>query len=317
MEGLAHTQLAFSLFEICGIWALAGVVFWVASRMNSLAVSLLLILPMTCLQQAFLTLLHDSWHGLFSKNKKLNDFIGRYAISFPCIKLWHRLKAEHLAHHVHLGDRQEDPTYVFYAFVPGEDRYRPLRFAFDRLGGRVIQAAGMAILGRFTDRQKPPQRVAAEAPSSHSASGLTATVRRELLIILVSQVVVFALITRVAPWWTYFVLWAFPLVSTTALCNLIRTFCEHSNPMTDDIDPRERFISFKSNWLELAFIAPLHFNYHAEHHLYMWVPHYKLPELRRRMMEASGDLSFPIRSSYARVLSVHIFGSNEIQYRKG
>ncbi len=305
IRDLSRTNLAYSLSEVSGTWGLIAVCFLLTGRTRSVVAYVGLALAMISLQQALLTLLHDSWHGHFARNKKLNDLMGKYFISFPCAKLWGRLKREHLLHHAYLGLREDDPTFLLYGYEAGEPRDRPMRFALKRLGGRLIEIIVSAVSGRApaAGAEQP------EAPAQKSSGVADARLGPELLWIAASQCVLFWAISRVAPWWAYFVLWLFPLATITPLLNLIRTFCEHAHPVTDDaVHPDERLISFRSNWLELMFVAPFHFNYHAEHHLYMQVPHYRLPALRRRMEGTWGRIGFPIRSSYVRVLLEH-FGS--------
>jgi len=272
------------------MWSVVAFAFLLIGKVNSYVAGVAMLLVIACLQQALLTLLHDSWHGLLCKNRKINDFVGKYLISFPCIKLWTRLKREHLEHHKHLGLRDSDPTFTLYAFEPGEPRDRPARFIVSRLGGRILET----MMGAVSSR-KPKE----------SAVGVSKRdLWKELVSIALMQGLLFLAIASIAPWWTYIVFWCIPFFTTTAVCNLIRTFCEHASPLSDDVPAARRLISFKSNLLEVAFIAPLHFNYHAEHHLNMWVPHYRLPELRRRM-EAAGRLGFPVRSTYLEVLREH------------
>jgi fatty acid desaturase len=294
---LTRTNLAYSLLEIAGLWIGVAFLFLLVGRLHSYVFGILGLLGVTCLQQAFLTLLHDSWHGLLSSNRTLNDFVGKYLISFPCIKLWSRLKQEHLEHHAHLGLRNSDPTFLLYAFEPEEPRVKPIRFLASRLGGRVLDTIWTAISrGQpLTDEQ---ERKRVDWTSKRN-------LWKELASIAVMQILVALGILAFAPWWAYFLFWVAPFFTTTAACNLIRTFCEHASPLSDDVPPIQRLISFKSNWLELFFIAPLHFNYHAEHHLQMSVPHYRLPALRRRMQAATGSLGFPIRRSYFEVYCEH------------
>ena len=293
LGNLSRTNMAYSLFEILGAWVLIAASFAIVGRVHPLVSAVPMLLAMTILQQALLTLLHDSWHGLLAKDRKINDFLGKYLISFPCIKLWNRLKQEHLAHHVHLGNRDSDPTFLLYGFEPGEPRNKPVRFIFRRLGGRILET-----IWRATQPAHEPVKKDAYWGSKRD-------LWKELVSMALLQGVLFLAIAAAAPWWTYFAFWVFPFFTTTAACNLIRTFCEHAHPLTDEgVPPTRRLISFKSNMVEVSFIAPLHFNYHAEHHLNMSVPHYRLPELRRRM-EAAGRLGFPVRSTYFEVLREH------------
>lgn len=81
---------------------------------------------------------------------------------------------------------------------------------------------------------------------------------------------------------SYFVLWLFPLF-LTIIFNGIRVFCEHGNPADFPGEKAQRLISYTANAIELFFIAPFHMNYHAEHHLFPYIPHYQLSKLRDKI----------------------------------
>src|SRR5439155_23861073 len=111
---LSRTNLAYSRFGIGAFSIFIASCFLLIRKTHAYVIGVVAFMLLTCLQQALLTLLHDSWHGLLCKNRKINDFVGRYVISFPCIKLWVRLKQEHLRHHANLGLGDSDPTFVLY-----------------------------------------------------------------------------------------------------------------------------------------------------------------------------------------------------------
>ena len=58
--------------------------------------------------------------------------------------------------------------------------------------------------------------------------------------------------------------------------------------MTNDADPWRVARTTEAGWLARALIAPYFVNYHAEHHLFMSVPCYRLPAIHRALV-ASGE----------------------------
>lgn len=85
-------------------------------------------------------------------------------------------------------------------------------------------------------------------------------------------------------------MWILPLVTLVVLLNAVRVFCDHANAVDEPDDEYHRLVSYVSTPLERFFIAPFHMNYHAEHHLFTYVPHYRLPALRREL-RASREVS--------------------------
>ena len=119
------------------------------------------------------------------------------------------------------------------------------------------------------------------------------------------QCLFLCLFTLAFGWYGYFALWLLPLGTLGSFYNDLRSFCEHSLVGRDAFDKSERMISFISNPVERFFIAPNHMNYHAEHHLFPFVPHNSLPELRRAI-QSCPELSAQIvwrRSYFGHLLS--------------
>jgi fatty acid desaturase len=67
-------------------------------------------------------------------------------------------------------------------------------------------------------------------------------------------------------------------------------------------DPLRNTRTTLANWLERAFVAPYFVNYHLEHHLFYYVPCYKLPALHRILRAGPHGARMEIAPGYARVL---------------
>jgi fatty acid desaturase len=86
------------------------------------------------------------------------------------------------------------------------------------------------------------------------------------------------------PWGLYYLLlWIAPLVTTFAICMILREEVQHGEG-TD----RGRFTStrlFRGNPLIRWAVFPLGMDYHLPHHLFPLVPHYRLKALHRMLLE--------------------------------
>ena len=86
-------------------------------------------------------------------------------------------------------------------------------------------------------------------------------------------------------WWLYPLLWIVPLLTWHMLVTRLRNIAEHA--MVEDADPWRIARTTHANWLGRAFIAPYYVNYHAEHHIMLYVPCYRLP-LMHQLLDAKG-----------------------------
>jgi fatty acid desaturase len=57
----------------------------------------------------------------------------------------------------------------------------------------------------------------------------------------------------------------------------------------------------RAGWLARLTVAPLHVNYHQEHHLMASVPYYRLPLMHRLLQD---KLTLPAAPGYLEVLSL-------------
>ncbi|MBA3055033.1 MAG: fatty acid desaturase, partial [Sphingomonadales bacterium] len=67
-------------------------------------------------------------------------------------------------------------------------------------------------------------------------------------------------------------------------------------------DPFRAARTTRAAWWERAFIAPYWVNFHAEHHLFMWVNSYKLPLLHQKLREKGALDRMEVAPGYFAVL---------------
>lgn len=102
--------------------------------------------------------------------------------------------------------------------------------------------------------------------------------------------------------WTPFLLWLTALATTFQLFLRLRNIAEHACTSTGSADPFTHARTTHANWLERATVAPYWVNYHAEHHLFMGVPCYRLATVHRLLGEQGHHGAMTIASGYAAVL---------------
>lgn len=267
---LAEPSASRGLLETGGIWVLLALIIgahlWHPRPWTYVAAFVLV----ASRQYALLILMHDAFHCLLHSERRVNDIVGAWFIGAACGSSYWVSRGSHLEHHRKLGELN-DPELFLYSAGPPRPKHGvgafTRHFLLLILGDQILHTH----LGPGTGQAVP------------IATRLGSALRR-LLPVSVAQVTLLGLFTLAGSWQTYFTLWILPLLTLTVLLNGLRVFCDHANHTDKPGDERHRLVSYLSSPLERFFIAPFHMNYHAEHHLFTYVPHYRLPALRERLM---------------------------------
>lgn len=224
------------------------------------------------LQNHLMVLWHHSIHGNIHPNRRVNEAIGRWLLIAPMAQPAGTMARAHLTHHAYLG-RERDPDRWYYD-LDLFGRRSPGRFVgwlvLNCLGGLVVPQVRKLLTGRRDDRADPGAKDARVE-------------RIDQVAVAVDQVILFGLFWAVTGlWWAWLALWAVPAATLGGGLNCLRTSLEHADPG----EPPHRNFSFDSNPVERFFVAPFQMNYHYEHHALMRVPYYRMPELRRFLVES-------------------------------
>ena len=102
--------------------------------------------------------------------------------------------------------------------------------------------------------------------------------------------------------WTPYLLWLAGLATTFQLYLRVRNIAEHACTTTGSDDPFTHARTTSAGWLARATVAPYWVNYHAEHHLFMGVPCYRLPQVHAALGRAGRHADMTIAPNYAAVL---------------
>ena len=102
-------------------------------------------------------------------------------------------------------------------------------------------------------------------------------------------------------WWLYPVLWLLPLATWYQLVSRIRNIAEHA-VVPDNDDPLRNTRTTYADPLTRLVLAPYWVNYHLEHHLFMFVPCWRLPQAHRLLLARGRRAAMEIKPSYLAVL---------------
>jgi fatty acid desaturase len=216
-------------------------------------------------------LMHDAAHGLLFDNRRLNDWVGQWLCAAPVFTSLFLYRPYHLQHHRHT-QQTEDPDLGLSAAFP-ITRKSPWRKVVRDLTGQTA----------FTRRREQFRR------------GIGA---REGLI---GNAILWAALAAAGYWWLYPVLWLLPLATWYQLVSRIRNIAEHA-VVPDNDDPLRNTRTTRANPLIRLLVAPYWVNYHLEHHLFMFVPCWRLPQAHRALLTGGYREAMELQPGYRAVL---------------
>ncbi len=250
-SALALASLGAQVFAI-----FAGAI-WLAHPLGYVAAFVLLGRVMVCLN----ILGHEAVHRTLFASQKVNDWVGRWLLSYPAWVAFELYRRGHMAHHRdEMGPDEPDlALYRGYPITRASLRRKLLRDATGISGWKLVK-------GLLRGLGKPRSRgVAARILGVQLALLTVATVfgRPEL-----------------------YLLWLGPYLTQWRVANRLRAIAEHGG-MIRSSDRRETTHQVRQRPLARFFMVPYHVGFHLAHHVDMGVPCWNLPRLQREL-ELSG-----------------------------
>ncbi len=210
----------------------------------------------------FAILMHEAAHRLLFSNRRINDFVGAWLISYPVFTPIEAYRRSHMAHHrEEFGPRE--PDIAFYRGYPisSESWWRKMRRdAFGISGWKNLKALVLAVR--------------------------SSTARPVVLKILGTQVVMFALLWAVGGhWWVWPVFWLLPWMTVWRVLNRLRAIAEHGG-LAASADRRVTTHHVRQSALAKFVFVPFNTGYHLAHHVDIGVPFSRLPALQSALEDA-------------------------------
>jgi fatty acid desaturase len=125
---------------------------------------------------------------------------------------------------------------------------------------------------------------------------------RSVLPFLVVNALMLAGFIAAGLWWAWFTMWLLPMATWFPLVTRLRNIAEHACVDGSATDPFRAARTTSAAWWERAFIAPYWVNFHAEHHLFMHVPCWKLPRLHQAVGATPPGARMEVAPGYLAVL---------------
>lgn len=242
-------------------------------------------------------LMHEAGHGGLVANQTINEFIGQWLCAVPVGADLASYRAYHLKHHK-FTQQPEDPDLSLSAPFPiSKDSFT--RKAIRDLTGQTFYKQRKPLLLALFDRSRP-----AEANSSQSFLSPGAD---KMLRFLGVNAALFVLCWFAGAGVWYFGVWLFAMATWLPFVTRVRNIAEHACTSTGP-DPFSHARTTRANIIERALIAPYWVNFHAEHHLFMYLPCYRLAEAHRLLTDKGYIQRVDVSPGYLDVLKLATSG---------
>ncbi len=288
---LARRSLWRGLACVAHAWALiaaGGALFILWPNPLTFVVAVMII---GARQLGLAILMHDAAHGALHPNQGVNEWVGEWLCAAPVGADLARYRPYHLQHHK-FTEQPEDPDLALSAPFP-ITRGSFLRKVIRDLTGQTFfkQRLGPS-LARFTGARAMNKEAIAQA----DGVALRFWITNGALIVAA---------TALGYWWAWFALWLLPMATWQQLITRVRNIAEHACVGKHD-DPFRHARTTLANPIERLLIAPYWVHYHAEHHVFMHVPCYRLARLHTLLMEKGYHARMDIAPSYPAMMRIAV-----------
>ena len=281
---LHGTWAVFSTWAVIGGTFAAVAGFWeYLPNWGKLLLCILALVILAGRQLALAIIMHDASHQSLFKTKWLNDIATDWLCARP---IWNDLKkyrAHHLRHHSKTST-VDDPDLSLVEGFPTSKKSLMRKFFRDVSGVTGLKFA----LGRvLMDVEKMEWTVSNDrrwiSQEGRHWTDYPKTFLKNSGGAIATNAALFSVLWAAGHPKLY-ALWVLAYLTPFPLLLRIRSMAEHAGmPTSHSALTNTR--TTKAGYLARALVAPIHVNYHKEHHLMATVPYFKLPKMHQMLLE--------------------------------
>ncbi len=253
--------------SIASIYTQTIGIIWIVLVLKHPIVFVAAFLLMGRAHAQLLALMHESAHRQLFRNRKLNDFAGRWLLGYMSFVNTDGYRYVHMAHHrEEFGPNEPDiPLYSNYPITRASFWRKMRRDGLGRTGFRMLREQFKDLFG---------------------AESLQRATQRKIFSIHGILLIVTAIFVNP---WVYLVLWLLPYLTVWRVMNRLRAIAEHGG-LRADSDTRITTHSVKQHLFSRFFLVPYNLGWHIAHHMDSGIPFRSLPKYHRQL-RASGFVS--------------------------
>lgn len=250
-------------------------------------------------QHGFSLFAHESVHGAFVKNRKINNMLGMWLFSYPILLPFNLYKVRHLQHHT-FTSTDMDTKNLYRSNISG------LYFIFECAKSLLL-----------VDYAKQVFAVLKRAEGDRIVK--LNQIYIDIIGLVITQLFIFYLFNAAGHWEFYLIIWLYPIFSVYMLTGKLRSIVEHK-PIIEECEISEsnkyylkttsEFTrSVNASWLERILFSKLNFHLHLVHHTLPAISFYYFPSVDRDLIKIAENLGCENsqRKSYFSVIRYFIF----------
>ena len=271
-------------------WLVIFSLLFIYNLFPSFVLYLVVITLIAGRQLGLAILMHEGAHGLIANNVRFNNYISQFFCAFPMAVDTYDYRHYHLKHHRHT-QTEDDPDLVLSKPFPITKSSFIRKMLRDLTGITGIKQRYQSIQKTFdNDTLKVDGKEISGFKSKATLRG-----------IFLSQILIFISMSIVGNWWYYFAFWIVPALTIFQFFYRIRNIAEHA-VVPNDCDDFNNARTTNASFIERCFVAPYYVNYHLEHHLFMFIPCYKLKDAHNLLVAKKYTNRMEIKKGYIPLL---------------
>lgn len=249
-------------------------------------------------------IMHDASHYSLFKTKKLNDIAGNFLGAYPIFNNVEQYRPYHFQHHIATGTA-DDPDINLVAGYPAKLASMLRKLVRDLLGLTGIKADfGLLAMHTGFIRYNLGNSIVKIPEENRPWKVIFRNAYYNLRSPVLVNALLFCILLASGKPWLY-LLWIGANLTTFNFSLRIRSIAEHS-VVEDTHDPYKNTRTTYANFLEQILFAPLHVNYHLEHHFLQNMPSYNSPALHKILMERGFYQYGLLKQSYWEILKMAV-----------
>src|SRR5262245_14948185 len=250
-------------FAVFGLYVQTIAIIVLAVHFDNWFVWIAAFLLMGRAHAQFAALMHEAAHRLLFRNRRINDFVGRWLLGYPSFTPTDLYRRGHMAHHrEEFGPDEPDiPLYRGYPISKDSFHRKLFRDARGSTGWKLFKG----LLGGVRSENR--------------------AIRTQARYIVATQLVLIAIGVALGHPWVYFVLWLAPYLTVWRVINRLRSIAEHGG-MQRSKDRRLTTHTVRQHPVARFFLVPFHIGWHLAHHVDSGVPMANLPKFHRELRRA-------------------------------